>query len=104
MKCSGEKMNREELEQKLVRTAYLGGDFVLASGRRSRYYFDKYLFETEPVLLQAVAQLLAERIPPGTKRLAGPELGAVCLAAATSIACGLPFLLVRGEAKEYGTA
>ena len=31
--------------------AYLEGDFVLRSGRRSRYYLDKYRFETEPRLL-----------------------------------------------------
>ena len=37
-------------------------------------------------------------------RLAGPELGAVALAAAASLSSGLPFLIVRKEAKEYGTA
>jgi orotate phosphoribosyltransferase len=37
-------------------------------------------------------------------RLAGPELGAVALAAAASLASELPFLLVRKAAKEYGTA
>jgi orotate phosphoribosyltransferase len=37
-------------------------------------------------------------------RLAGPELGAVALAAAGSLACGLPFLIVRKAAKEYGTS
>jgi orotate phosphoribosyltransferase len=37
-------------------------------------------------------------------RLAGPELGAVALAASASLASGLPFLIVRKEAKEYGTS
>ena len=41
---------------------------------------------------------------PDAVRLAGPELGAVALAAAASLASGLPFLIVRKEAKEYGTA
>ena len=36
--------------------------------------------------------------------LAAPELGAVPLAAATSLASGMPFVIVRGQAKEYGTA
>jgi orotate phosphoribosyltransferase len=36
--------------------------------------------------------------------LAGPELGAVPLAAVTSIETGLPYLIVRKAAKEYGTA
>ena len=34
----------------------------------------------------------------------GEELGAVALAASASLAGGLPFLIVRGEAKAYGTA
>jgi orotate phosphoribosyltransferase len=37
-------------------------------------------------------------------RLAAPALGAVALAAAASLAGRLPFVIVRGEAKEYGTA
>ena len=41
---------------------------------------------------------------PDAVRLAAPELGAVPLAAAASLDSGLPFLIVRNEAKEYGTA
>jgi orotate phosphoribosyltransferase len=36
-------------------------------------------------------------------RLAAPALGAVALAASTSLASGLPFVIVRDEAKGYGT-
>ena len=97
-------MDRDELARKLVEAAYLEGDFVLASGRRSRYYFDKYLFETRPELLGPVAQLIAAKLPAETMRVAGPELGAVALAAAASLACGLPSLFIRGAAKAYGTA
>jgi orotate phosphoribosyltransferase len=87
----------------MVDAAYLEGDFLLASGRRSRYYFDKYRFETRPDLLAPVASLITELVPAGTARIAGPELGAVALAAAASLASGLPCLFVRGEAKAYGT-
>lgn len=97
-------MDRDELGKRLVEVAYLKGDFVLASGRRSKYYFDKYLFETSPELLGPVAELLAGRVPAGAQRVAGPEMGAVALAAATSLVCGVPSLFVRGEAKAYGTA
>ena len=100
-------MNRDELARGLRDAAYLEGDFVLRSGRRSKYYLDKYRFETRPDLLgplgQALADAVAEEEPEAT-RLAGPELGAVALAAAASLASGLPFLLVRKAAKEYGTA
>lgn len=50
-----------------------------------------------------MAGVVAERAPESA-RLAGPELGAVALAAAASLATGIPFLIVRKEAKEYGTA
>ena len=86
--------------------AYLEGDFVLRSGKRSRYYLDKYRFETRPDILAALGERLAARageVAPGAVRIAGPELGAIALAAAASLASGLPFLIVRKEAKGYGT-
>ena len=95
-----------ELGAALREYAYLEGDFVLRSGRRSRYYLDKYRFETRPDLLgplgERIVRAVAE-LEPEAVRLAGPELGAVPLAAAASLASGLPFLIVRKEAKEYGT-
>ena len=80
---------------------------MLRSGRRSRYYLDKYRFETQPDLLRALGERLAGQIrehEPEAARIAGPELGAVALAAAASLESGLPFLIVRKEAKDYGTA
>ena len=53
------------------------------------------------------ARRIAAAVPstsPTATRLAGPELGAVALAAAASLASGLPFLIVRKAAKDYGTA
>ena len=95
-----------ELGAALREHAYLEGDFVLRSGRRSRYYLDKYRFETRPDLLGPLGERIARAVgehEPEAVRLAGPELGAVPLAAAASLASGLPFLIVRKEAKEYGT-
>jgi orotate phosphoribosyltransferase len=96
-----------ELAAAIRRHAYLEGDFVLRSGKRSNYYLDKYRFETRPDLLRALGELIAGTVAahaPDAARLAGPELGAVALAAAGSLASGIPFLLVRKEAKGYGTA
>ena len=93
----------KELGRDLVAAAYLEGDFVLSSGRRSKYYFDKYLFETKPALLGRLAESLAESLPPETDRLAGPELGAVALAAAVSLRTGLPFVIVKKQSKDYAT-
>lgn len=87
--------------------ALLEGDFLLRSGRRSSYYLDKYRLGTRPDLLAAIGAAISRAVSvldPGAVRLGAPELGAVPLAAAASLAAGLPFLIVRKEAKEYGTA
>jgi orotate phosphoribosyltransferase len=94
----------EQLGRDLVGAAYLEGDFVLRSGRRSRYYFDKYLFETDPSILRRLGRHLAGLVPAGTQRLAAPELGAVLLGGAVSLELGLPLVIVRKEAKAHGTA
>jgi orotate phosphoribosyltransferase len=97
----------DELRGALREHAYLEGDFLLRSGKRSRYYLDKYRFETRPDLLAALGERIATAVheyAPDAERLAGPELGAVALAAAGSLASGLPFLIVRKAAKEYGTS
>jgi orotate phosphoribosyltransferase len=96
-----------DLGSMLVDRALLEGDFVLRSGKRSTWYLDKYRFETEPALLRALGVRLAEaaaEFEPDAIRLAGPALGAVALAASASLTSDLPFIIVRGEAKEYGTA
>ncbi len=84
--------------------ALLEGDFVLSSGKRSRFYVDKYLFSTEPGLLRDLAREISSRLPAGTERLAGVELGAVPLVAAASLHSGIPYGIVRKSAKEYGTS
>lgn len=100
-------MTDGELAALLRERAYLEGDFVLRSGRRSRFYLDKYRFETHPDLLRELGARIAERADAvgdgGPDLLAGPELGAVALAASASLAGGVPFLIVRKDAKAYGT-
>jgi orotate phosphoribosyltransferase len=59
-----------------------------------------------PELLGPLGERLAaavQEFEPGAVRLAAPAVGAVALAASASLACGLPFLIVREAAKEYGT-
>ena len=94
----------KELGQRLVKAAYLEGDFLLSSGQRSRYYLDKYRFSTDPTLLKPIAEGLASLLPAGLNCLAGVELGAVPLVTAVSLQTGLPFVIVRKGAKDYGTA
>jgi orotate phosphoribosyltransferase len=93
-----------ELGLDLVKTSYLKGDFVLRSGKRSNRYFDKFLFETDPVLLRRLGKQLGALVPKETQLLAAPELGAVLLGGAVSMETGLPLVLVRKEPKGYGTS
>jgi orotate phosphoribosyltransferase len=96
-----------ELGSLIVERALLEGDFVLRSGKRSTWYLDKYRFETEPTILRGLGASLSEAVrdyEPAAVRLAGPALGAVALAASASLTSDLPFIIVRGETKEYGTA
>lgn len=69
-------MERDELAARISAVSQLSGSFRLRSGTIADTYFDKYLFESDP-------------IPVVT---------------ALSIASGLPSVFVRKEAKEYGTA
>jgi len=98
-------MTRTELAQAIKATAYLEGDFVLSSGKRSKYYLDKWRFETDPKLLRDIARALADLLPfPQPHRIAGVELGGVPLATALSLETNIPSIIVRRQAKEYGTA
>lgn len=91
------ELQRKEVASDIVAAAYLRGDFILTSGEHSDYYFDKYLFETKPTILRRLAEMLAERVPTDVDRLAGTEVGGVALAAAVSLATGLPFVIVRRD-------
>lgn len=96
-------MDIENLAQLVKDTALLTGEFILSSGRKSNYYLDKYRIETQPDILSAVAEGLIPKLPSNTDILAGPELGAIPLVTAVGLKTGIPFLLVRKKAKEYGT-
>lgn len=96
-------MTREELAEKVRAAALLEGEFTLRSGKKSSFYVDKYLFETQPEILGELGRRLADRRSPRTTLIAGAELGGVALAAAASMACSLPFVIMRNAKKDYGT-
>ncbi len=95
-----------DLGQRLLDASYLEGDFILRSGRHSKFYLDKYLFSTQPDLLRDIAAGLTEKLAAYEPfdLLAGPELGAVAIVAAVSLQCGKPFVIVRKGEKGYGTS
>jgi orotate phosphoribosyltransferase len=91
-----------ELARDLVKAGYMRGNFLLSAGRRSSYYFDKYLFVTRPAILRRLGRFLAELVPQGTDRVAAPELGAVLLGGAVCMELGLPLVIVKRESTHYG--
>ena len=96
-------MTRNELIRRIRETAYLEGDFVLRSGKRSKYYLDKYLFETCPDILKALGTEFAAHAGEGVTLIAGAELGGVALAAATAMETGKNWVIIRNSKKGYGT-
>jgi orotate phosphoribosyltransferase len=93
-----------DLASRVREAALMEGDFVLSSGKKSRFYVDKYLFSTEPRLLRELAREISVRLPADTERLAGVELGAVPLVVAASLQSSLSYGIVRKGVKEYGTS
>ena len=47
----------------------LHGSFVLRSGQIADEYFDKYLFEADPLLLRRVAEQMTGLVPPDAQVL-----------------------------------
>ena len=74
-----------------------------AADARATTTWTKYRFETQPDILVELGRLLAEHVTADVDRIAGPELGAVPLAAAASMASGKPCVFVRNAKKEYGS-
>jgi orotate phosphoribosyltransferase len=101
---SSAPMTKPELAKRIGERCRLTGQFRLRSGLVSSSYFDKYLFESDPVLLDAVAAHLVDLLQPSAEVLAGLELGGVPVATALSLRTGLPVAFVRKAAKPYGTA
>ena len=89
--------------KRIKETAYLQGEFILRSGKKSNYYLDKYLFETHPDILQALGEEFAEHATDDVTLIAGAELGGVALAAATAITTGKNWIIIRNSKKGYGT-
>jgi orotate phosphoribosyltransferase len=96
-------MTKDQLAKRIAEVSLLRGEFTLRSGRKSNYYLDKYRFETQPDILIELGRMFAQHITTDVQRIAGPELGAVPLAAAAAMASGKPAIFVRNQKKEYGS-
>jgi orotate phosphoribosyltransferase len=96
-------MTKVDLAKKIKASSFLTGQFTLRSGKTSSFYWDKYRFESDPVLLSAVVEELQKLLPASFDKLAGLELGGIPLATGLSLKMGKLCLYVRKNAKTYGT-
>lgn len=81
------------------------GHFVLASGKESDYYVNMKKAITNPEILKTIAELISEKIEgENIDKIAGPALGAVPIAVASSLNTKIPLLMIRKEKKGYGTS
>lgn len=96
-------MTKAEVAKKIYELSHITGEFLLRSGQISNEYFDKYLFEANPVVLQEIAKIMSELIPQGTEVIAGLEMGGIPVVTAISMNTGMKAAFVRKEAKKYGT-
>ncbi len=91
----------EKLSKELLKVGAIKfGDFVLTSGKKSRYYVDIKDAATNPTVLGMIAQVFSTMT--SECKLAGVELGAVPLLVATAVKKSVPYLIIRKERK-HGT-
>jgi orotate phosphoribosyltransferase len=82
------------------------GDFTLASGKKSSYYIDIKKASLVPRILKQIALEISERIKLSfieADYIGCVALGGVPIAVAVSLETDLPLIIIRKEAKEYGT-
>lgn len=99
---------RQKLLDLFTQLAYQEGDFVLASGLRSSYYVNKMQVTLHPQGALAMGRLLFPLLPLDTQAVAGLTMGADPMVTAVSVVSvyenrPIPALIIRKEAKGYGT-
>ncbi|MEH2295970.1 orotate phosphoribosyltransferase [Nostoc sp.] len=99
---------RHKLLDLFCQLAYQEGDFLLSSGLRSSYYVNKTQVTLHPQGALAVGRLLFPLLPVDTEAVGGLTLGADPIVTAVSLVSvyenrPIPALIIRKEAKGYGT-
>lgn len=77
------------------------GEFILKSGRKSKYYVDIKIAETNWQILDEICNMIVPLLK-GDK-LAGMELGAVPIVVGTALKSKKNYIIIRKMKKEYGT-
>ena len=102
----------EESERRLLevfeRHALLRGEFTLASGAKSSYYFDGRMITLLPEGAYLVAKKIFQLLAGKVDAIGGLSLGADPIVAAVAVVSHLegqpiPAFIVRAEVKKHGT-
>jgi orotate phosphoribosyltransferase len=98
----------ERLRDIIQEHCFRYGDFTLASGRKSSFYFDGRRATFRPAAAKLIGEALVDVVlASGATAVGGPALGAVPIAMAVGLASltrsrELPVFVVRSEAKQHG--
>jgi orotate phosphoribosyltransferase len=98
----------ETLRNLMQQHCFQYGDFTLASGRKSRFYYNGKRVTLRPSGAKLIGEALVDVVlASGAEAVGGPEMGAVPIAMAVGLASvergkDLPVFVVRREQKEYG--
>jgi len=93
----------------LERGAIKYGDFTLASGKKSSYYFDGRLLSLDPEGSHLIAKALLPLLhQAGAQAIGGTTLGADPIVASVAVVSHqdggpIPAFIVRKESKDHGT-
>lgn len=101
--------DRQALLDLMLARAFRVGDFLLTSGRRSRYYFDGRQVTLDPLGALLIGREMAGWArEDGVVRVGGPTLGADPMVTAIALSSALDqgprigAFIVRKESKEHG--
>jgi orotate phosphoribosyltransferase len=100
---------RQKVARIIKEKSFKEGDFMLVSGKRSKYYLDMKPTLFSPEGANAVAELiLSELENTRADYIGGLAIGAIPLASAVSMLshrydCPLPAFFVRAQVKDHGT-
>ncbi len=98
----------ERLRELMQHHCFQYGDFTLASGRKSTYYYNGKRVTLRPSGAKLIGEALVDVVlASSAEALGGPELGAVPIAMAVGLASlargkDLPVFVVRKEQKQHG--
>lgn len=54
---------KDYLVKRIKEVAFLSGEFTTRAGKKTNYYIDKYLFETQPDILDEITNQIISKLP-----------------------------------------